>query len=69
MSNKPFIYQAPFPMLSLIHISMIQQSAGNIQFSGCNGQSVNLKVMANNVTLAGSKQSVIRKLTIANKGG
>ncbi|MFI3944584.1 hypothetical protein VBH09_24145 [Escherichia coli] len=35
--------------------AMIQQSAGNIQFSGCNGQSVNLKVMANNVTLAGSK--------------
>ncbi|HAL3059172.1 TPA: hypothetical protein H5293_000940 [Escherichia coli] len=37
------------------HNAMVQQSAGNIQFSGCNGQSVNLKVMASNVTVAGSK--------------
>lgn len=43
--------------------AMAQQSAGNIQFSGCNGQSVDLKVMATGFGgIAGSKTIAYPKI-------
>lgn len=35
--------------------AIFQQQAGNIQFNGCNGQSVKIKVAANGGNIAGSK--------------
>ncbi|HAW0922480.1 TPA: hypothetical protein JLU65_003636 [Escherichia coli] len=47
--------------------AMAQQPAGNIQFSGCSGQSVNLKVLASNVAaVSGNKKVAYPKLN--NKG-
>ncbi|EKQ3620682.1 hypothetical protein P4513_004537 [Escherichia coli] len=49
--------------------AMAQQPAGNIQFSGCNGQSVNLKVMASNVAaVAGNKVVAYPKVNNKEQG-
>ncbi|WP_286185749.1 hypothetical protein [Escherichia ruysiae] len=42
--------------------AILQQQAGNIQFNGCNGQSVNIKVAANDGTITGSKNIVYPNL-------
>ncbi|EOX9507551.1 hypothetical protein [Citrobacter amalonaticus] len=45
--------------------AILQQQAGNIQFNGCNGQSVNIKVTANGGQIAGSKTIIYP--TVNNK--
>lgn len=48
---------------------MVQQPAGNIQFSGCNGQSVNLKVTASNVAaVSGNKLVAYPKVNDKGQG-
>ncbi|MFS9382291.1 hypothetical protein QNN88_16565 [Citrobacter sp. ANG330] len=45
--------------------AILQQQAGNIQFNGCNGQSVNIKVAVSDGQLTGSKNIVYPKVNNA----
>lgn len=48
--------------------AILRQDAGNIQFTGCNGQSVNLKVASSGGVLAGSKTILYPRVNNVEQG-